>query len=314
MEKKLESVCFVLPYFGAFPPWFAGFLLSCEHNPGIHWLILTDIDPLPDEYPENVFFEHLSFREIQKRISELIEVKIEFTQPHKLCDVKPLYGQLFEERLSTYRYWGHCDLDLIWGDIEGFLNKIDYEQYDVISSRQETISGHFTLYKNTPLLRSYFQQVPNYQKVFTTNQYEGFDEGYFAYLMYIHHQEDGLNVYWPKKFGVDWGELDYNPKGWKWEKGKILDANGNERVYLHFMKWKKELVHADSFSVLKQNKQFAINKYGLWTHPLGTGIKFKLLKDSLNGFLGRIRQKFKRHTGKPPQNPATIPWDYRIID
>lgn len=313
MEKKLAKVCFVLPYFGQFPPWFPGFLLSCEHNPNIDWLILTDIEPFPHTYPENVIFEQLTFQEIQDQLNRLIDVPINFAKPHKLCDVKPLYGALFEVRLKGYDYWGHCDMDLIWGDIEGFLNRIDFQQYDVISSRKETISGHFTIYKNDPRLSSYFQKVPNYKKVFSTGLYEGFDEGYFAYHMYSHNEKDGLKVYWPEKFGVDWGELDYRPMGWKWKDGKILDGAGTERVYLHFMKWKKELNQCPAFAELKQAKAFEINRYGLWTGSLKSDIKQKLWKDKWLGTIDRYFQKFRAKAGNPPKNPSTIPWEYRII-
>ena len=313
MEKSIAQVCFVLPYFGQFPPWFPGFLLSCEHNPGIHWLILTDIDPLPQDFPENVIFEHLTFQELQDRLVQLIDVPVDFAQPHKLCDVKPLYGALFEERLKDYQYWGHCDLDLIWGDIEGLLKRINYEQYDVISSRQETISGHFTLYKNKPELRDYFREVPNYQKVFITGHYEGFDEGYFAYHLYKNHEKDGLKVYWPRKFGVDWGELDYRPLGWTWSNGKILDSSRTEREYLHFMKWKKELKHCVSISELKQVNAFEINHYGLWTNRISSGLRFILRKEQLIGKINRLVQKFTSRVGNPPQNPSTIPWEYREI-
>lgn len=46
MSKKVKGneVCFVVPFYGSFPPWFAGYLRSCSYNKSIDWLIFTDLE------------------------------------------------------------------------------------------------------------------------------------------------------------------------------------------------------------------------------------------------------------------------------
>ena len=36
-------------------------------------------------------------------------------------DLRPAYGVLFEEYLDGYDFWGHCDLDVLFGRIRDHL-------------------------------------------------------------------------------------------------------------------------------------------------------------------------------------------------
>ena len=53
--------------------------------------------------------------------------------PYKLCDYKPVYGLIFDEDLQDYDFWGHCDVDLIFGDIRKFINL--YKKRGIYASR-----------------------------------------------------------------------------------------------------------------------------------------------------------------------------------
>jgi len=265
------NIAFVIPYFGKFPPWFPAFMLSCAHNPNIHWLIFCDADNIPSHKPDNIFFHILSFDDFKQTASQIIQVPLNFQNPHKLCDFKPLYGKIFEKHLENYSYWGHCDLDIIWGDIELFLTQNDYTTYDIISTRKQAISGHFTLYKNNSKINTLFRKVKNYKKIYLIENFQGFDEGFFSYMLYLDYIEKktDLKIFWHRKYAVDWPELKYRPFGWHWQNGKILDKNGTERIYLHFMKWKKDLQQMD-FSFEDNPSAFKIDRFGIWTDEVPT--------------------------------------------
>ncbi len=316
-----ERICFIIVYFGEFPVWFPAFLQSCKYNPQINWKIWSDATNSPTDLPQNVSISQIDFAEFKSNAANVVDTEITFTNAHKLCDMKPMYGDLFHQNLREFDYWGHCDLDLIWGDIESFLARINYQNFDVISTRKLTICGHFTIYRNNESLNKLYQQVPGYRKIFNEPDYSGFDEGYFSYHLYsqIQNISSSIKVYWPKKYAVDWPELEYSPLGWFWKNGKIYGRNNSERIYLHFMKWKKSLREID-FQYIDDPSEFKITRYGIWKGKVDVRytleyFSMRLLGKKLNRYWKRIIGSFNKRVLKKSivQNPE-IPEGYKIID
>jgi len=135
MQLK-KNIGLVLVWLGEWPVWFDVFLRSCEFNPNIDWLIFSDNHSTLKYKPANIYLHQTSLEEIIQRIENKIQ-RPTINNPIKFCDYKVMYGHVFEEYLNKYQYWGHCDLDIVWGNVEGFLNKINYQQYDLISSRDK---------------------------------------------------------------------------------------------------------------------------------------------------------------------------------
>lgn len=106
-----------------------------------------------------------------------LHTKISLDRPYKLCDFKPMYGYLLEEYLDGYEFWGHCDNDLIFGDITEFVTGGMLKKYDKILTR-----GHLTFYRNTPDVNSFFKKsisyegVPSWETVISSPQGFAFDE------------------------------------------------------------------------------------------------------------------------------------------
>ena len=79
-----------------------------------------------------------------------------------------MYGYLFDDYLTEYDFWGHCDVDLIFGNIRKFIDDKILNQYDRILSR-----GHLSLYRNCKEINELFFELdgkkhyplPSYQKV-----------------------------------------------------------------------------------------------------------------------------------------------------
>ncbi len=132
----------VLPYFGAFKNYFPLFLRTCEANPSFDWLLVTDISTVPS-LPANVYLLHMSLEELRLRACGKFGIEASLSTPFKLCDYKPSYGLLFEEEIASYDYWGHCDCDLLFGDLSTIVGPILDEGYDKIFAL-----GHLTLYRN----------------------------------------------------------------------------------------------------------------------------------------------------------------------
>ena len=140
----VPSIAFLAVYFGRLRDDFPLWLHTCAHNPSIDWLLITD-DRRPFAYPPNVRVIYGSLAEVAARAQALFDFPISLDTPYRLCDFKPAYGELFAEELRGYDFWGHCDLDLMWGDIRTFLTPEVLASHDKIG-----FVGNCTLYRNTP--------------------------------------------------------------------------------------------------------------------------------------------------------------------
>lgn len=137
-----KDIAFVMPYFGNFKPSFSLWLESVRRNPEIDWYIFTD-NAIPDDLPQNVHWRQTTLQDVERLAGEKLGCEVSIAKPYKLCDLKPLYGAIFSDFVSDYAYWGYGDIDVIYGDLTGFLNRIDYRKYDKVNRW-----GHCTLIKN----------------------------------------------------------------------------------------------------------------------------------------------------------------------
>lgn len=170
----MKSICYLVPYFGKLPTGFKMWLLSCASNETIDWILFTD-DRTEYEYPRNVKVYYCSYESIKRRIQNCFDFPIIISKPWKLCDYRPAYGEIFHEELKEYDYWGHCDMDMIFGDIRNFITDEILEKYEKIG-----FQGHSVIYRNTPEVNCRYRiQVkngPDYKKIFTSPDGKFFDE------------------------------------------------------------------------------------------------------------------------------------------
>lgn len=175
MENKMKKLILILPYFGNFPNYFALWLKSASYNKNIDYLLVTDNDKL-DSY-ENIMWEKMSFSEMKDLVRSKFDFNIKLNRPYKLCDFKPAYGYIFSEYIKEYKYWGHCDPDIIWGNLDYFIN-------DPINKNKDRIyqHGHLCIYKNNKennmlFIKKSSKHGITYKDVFNMNYSAHFDEG-----------------------------------------------------------------------------------------------------------------------------------------
>lgn len=197
MTKSEYKYVIFAPYFGKLPVNFDLWLESCSYNKRFKFIVFTD-DKTKYDVPRNVEIVDISFNEFRKRIQEKFDFKISLDRPYKLCDFKPAYGYVFSDYTKGYDYWGYCDLDLVFGEIERFLPK---EQYDKISYH-----GHFCLFKNQPEICTAFMDSNgssiNYNDVLSHGQSFAFDE-IGDYGINKIFERKGLKIYDLRKTAAD---------------------------------------------------------------------------------------------------------------
>lgn len=170
----MKSIVLIIPYFGRLPASFPAWKASALNNPTVDFLFFTDIDGLQDE--ANIRTVHLSFGDFRKKIQSKFDFPISLEEPYKLCDYKPSYGYVLAEYIRDYDFWGHCDVDLIFGDIRKFVTD------DILNLNRKIFEhGHFTLYRNDEETNTVFLRGPgygdcDYKKAFTSDDSMYFDE------------------------------------------------------------------------------------------------------------------------------------------
>ena len=241
----------IVLYFGKLPSYFDIFKLSIKFNPKIDILFYTD--QVITNYPRNLIVRNCSFEDIRCRIQQKFDFKIALDKPYKLCDYRPAYGYIFEDELKNYDFWGHCDIDMVFGDLLKFLSDEILNSYDKIYQL-----GHLCLYRNTVENNRRFMSEGgmDYKSVFTTNINCVFDEGpgiqnKFNILKiptYLASDCADIAPWYNRFFRVDYSKdykdgFNYRHQVFYWENGRIMRAsivNGkikcDEFNYLHFQK------------------------------------------------------------------------------
>lgn len=273
----MKKCCFIVAYFGKMPNYFNLFLKTCSKNINYNWLIVTD-DTNKYKYPNNVIPIYMKFEELKKYIQKKFDFKISLDKPYKLCDYKPAYGYIFEEYIKDYKYWGHCDIDTLMGDLDKFLAPILDKKYDKIFCL-----GHMVIYKNNKTNNQMFMsKIDNkywYKEVYTNSKNLIFDEPYNnvknineiyeRFKKNIFQKDLSLNFKvlpthfvtttydsYSKKF-ID----KYEKALYTWENGKIYkyyiknkELQKEEYMYMHLqerkMKYSNSILNTNIFKVI----------------------------------------------------------------
>lgn len=282
----MKKCCFLVPYYGKFPAAFPVFLKSCGANPDFDWLFFTD-DHTPYDFPANCRVEYGTFDALREKADKRFGFHVRLDEPYKLCDFKPAFGFLFEEYLTDYAFWGHCDIDTVMGCLGNFLTDELLSGYDKLFCL-----GHMTLYRNTPENNRVFMRPlhgrPVYRLAFDQPKNTWFDEEYkdennvnqifLAEGRRVYTRDLSLNVHiGSRRFRrTEYVGRVVSPDGYRleeprnacvfWDHGRLIRqqlVNGRleteEFLYIHLqyrdMEYRPEVLNADVFRIVPD--QFA---------------------------------------------------------
>lgn len=243
-----NKILLILVYFGQWPSWIQAYIASCRANPTIDWLIFTDCENLQG-LPSNVRLISSSREQFTDLAKKRLGLPVKTPSNRKLCDFRPAYGVIFSDYIESYDFWGHCDIDIIWGSIRNFYTKKLLNEYDVISTRKSRLAGHFTIFRNIPEINFAFRDYPGFRELMINPAYCWFDEKGFSDIVQNLGESGSVNILWDT-FRLNYvSHVDNYPSllSWldrySWRSGRLYsDAEkGGEIMYLHFMNWKDSL-------------------------------------------------------------------------
>ena len=241
MDKR---IAIIVPYFGKLPDCFPAWWTSAIRNPMLEFWFFTDNEKVTSE--KNIIVKHIGFSDFVSILQKKFDFRIRCDKPYKLCDYKPTYGDVFEEELKGYEYWGYCDVDLVFGNVQDFITECMLEEHDKI-----LIDGHFSIFKNNDRMNKLYKSkgvYPEYdfEEAFTTSDSCYFDEYRGMELKLIREKckvyYDG-NIY----INADPKRPVFSKNGERivgiWEDGDLfqVDEDGKRKKLLYFHVCKRKM-------------------------------------------------------------------------
>ncbi|MBS1600616.1 MAG: hypothetical protein JST75_20495 [Bacteroidetes bacterium] len=264
-QIKIGIVCC---YIGKLPWYFDYFVLSCKYNPTVDFFLVVDDKSCAErKVPENIKFIYTSLREINILASQKLGFETNIVDSYKLCDFKPVYGLLFSEILTGYHFWGHGDIDLVFGNIRYFITDEILINHDVIAVRDDFLTGYFLLFRNNEQLVSLFTHSKDYKRVLSSSGHYCFDETNFHFKEFerkmnyaqvkseiesMTHVVKKLSENGVIKSYFDFHVIEGAYGKLKWTKGKLLYKNKYEAVLYHLIKFKN--IYREKNNLLKKDR------------------------------------------------------------
>lgn len=256
-----------IPYFGSWPEWIDLFFETARRNAGIDFLVVTDCDA-EDYAAPNIHIRPTSFDDYVERARSWLGFPFDPPDGYKICDLRPMFGELHEEEFSGYEFYGWCDTDLLLGDVRSVYTDEILARYDVLSTHADRISGHFALFRNTHRNRTMYRRIYQWQRYLLEPEFIGLDEHGItnAYLLTIFDKvyekygwsldnpvtrlcarrrrrrmylvEQYTTPFTPKPW-LDHSLDSAQPDEWYYRDGHITNSrDGREFVYLHLMNFR----------------------------------------------------------------------------
>ena len=264
----MNKFAVIIPYFGQFKPSIVLFLESCKRNPNIDWLVFSDCDiPEKVRISKNILWHSMVLDEVRTLAENKLGCPVSLNRAYKLCDLKPMYGLIFEDYIRDYLFWGFGDTDVIYGDVFNYLNTICYDQYDKINWM-----GHLCFMRNTPEMNAIaMKEVPGTispKQVLKEESNQGYDERDFnrkclACHTTLYNDKWAADIdifYWRMRcadlktfhYLLDTKEIKYAPRNYKSQ----IFASVDGRIYRIYIKAGK--VHKDEFAYIHFRREVPI--------------------------------------------------------
>jgi hypothetical protein len=97
----------------------------------------------------------------------------------KPCEFDPALGELYADKIAGYDFWGHCNLDAVYGRLDRWLSDNFLSDCDIFGNDPGAICGPLSVYRNASVVNALFRRVPGWQDIFQDQAFHGFDEGAF---------------------------------------------------------------------------------------------------------------------------------------
>lgn len=209
----------ICPWFGPLPEW----MPLWEKN------VAT-----LERYGYDVLREH-DLDAFKARVNRVLQIECPIVAGEgKIHDFRCAFGLLYEEELEGYDYWGHTDLDCVYGRVGYFLPDTMLGELDIFSNHATYVSGPWSLYRNSELVNGLFTRVEDWRDYLTNPTTTGWVETAYSEVVDQAHIAGELKrkyVSWQTHDLNDFSTVHYD------KNGRLLEGRG-EIMVAHFRRTK----------------------------------------------------------------------------
>jgi hypothetical protein len=243
----MKRIAVIALWFGRLPNYFPLWVRSVKANGTFDFLLVTD-QQIAEELPENLKVLRYPISELQQLIREKLAINPSFSRAYKLCDYRPAFGELFADEIHGYKFWGYCDMDVMFGQLANFVTPDILDGYNKIFNR-----GHFSLYKNDPYINSLYRSsrtidarsILESPECYIFDEWHGIHEIFNEFNLKQYHRECIADIR-PNTARLTSSNLkNYSKQLFVWHEGSLKQyflADGEvcstELAYIHFQKRK----------------------------------------------------------------------------
>jgi hypothetical protein len=222
-------------WLGKIPDYF-WFHYETTKNLNIDFLIFTDSELVIDSPNYKVI--PITKNEVEEKVSLMLNHEYKIINPQKISDLKSCLGELFEDYLTEYDFFGFYDIDTLFGDFQKWVIP-HTENYDVISFADKVhhnrISGPFVIIKNTyENRRLYRKSIDRFIEILDFDYVTAFDEHEMSQILIencnVKLIYDSINCE-----THNGGKNTYDAY---WTGGKVY-INNEEKILYHFYRKNK---------------------------------------------------------------------------
>jgi hypothetical protein len=155
----------IVPWFGPEPKW------ALNYRAQRHALAKDGYDLLFDT-------DEAAFRE---RVRWTLDVDCPpMSGNGKIHDYRPAFGLLYANELASYDFWGHTDMDCVYGRVTEFMPDERLAELDVYSDHWNYLCGPWAVYRNAELVNATFMDNPDWRTFLEESAASGWVETSFT--------------------------------------------------------------------------------------------------------------------------------------
>jgi hypothetical protein len=206
MSSKTKLL--IVPFFGQLPEWYDKY----EKPEGYDLLLDQDLEGF------------------KKRVKSVLGIDCGIKPgTGKVWDFRPALGLLYAKEAKGYDFWGHTDLDCVYGNVDKWVTDEFLSGLDIHSNHNTYVCGCWTLYRNTDEVNNLFKKFSGWKDKMQGSEANGWVESEYSRTL----EKSGLRY----KYTFWQGNPYTETPNLKKENGKLYQ-DGEEIMMFHFRRSK----------------------------------------------------------------------------
>jgi hypothetical protein len=223
-------ITWITVWFGQLPPYLDKFIARCNAQ-GREWKFIMFNDQGQNASKGNFTAIHQSqedFTNLSRKKFGLDIVPTTKEDPRKTVDARPLFGDMYSEYLEDADFWAYGEIDVVYGNLNNFVNYPMLLSCDVFSVGKE-VSSNMTIFHNDGKNQLY-RLHPNWKFFVTDGKLHGFDEHTISvtfqtaglYTLYWYAHSHDAQPWHDPKHQLFWCNGQLMDMGWKYGPKEVM--------------------------------------------------------------------------------------------